>query len=353
MILRAFRYSFAQAKTRALKSRLLTPDEWHFLLKSRGLEEMLRYLSTTHYAEALSGVPGGKPGGEVVSSALYDDLFRDYAKVLKAAPRGSADIARSLLLRYDAENLKTILRGISEGIPPAEIRSLLFGLGALSTLPVDALFQVQEASAAIGLLRSTIFYLPLTHALPQFLAQGRTFPLEVAIDIAVFENMVKSLKSLKGLDQRGARDLIGDLIDFENLCWVARFRNFYGLSPEEAINYTLRGGRHIRIRNLGKLARSLDLRSFLAALPKPYSSVLGEANDWTDIRPLFEAWFANRLHRVFQKDPFQVRLQLSYLLLKESEVKALERLLSALALKEPPESLLKLVGLPLAEGAHV
>ena len=353
MIARVLKYSFAQAKTRALKGRLLCAEDWHFLLRCKNPEDVLKYLSGTDYAAALSHLPKGKPGARVISLALYDELFRDYAKLLKAVPKKSSSLLKALLSRYEAENLKTILRGIWEGKSPSEIRFYLYHLGSLSRLPVAGLLRVQKIPPAIELLKSTIFYSPLVHALPQFKAQGKLFPLEVAIDITVLGHIVEVLKSLGGHDRKGTEVLIGELIDSENLCWLARFRHSYGLSPEEIINYVLPGGKRLGIRDLGTLARSRDLASFLDALPQPYREALMQAKDWPEIQPLFQRWFLVQLYEVFRKDPFQIRLQLSYLLLREIEIKALDGLVSALNLGEPIEEFLEFISLPVIGGVRV
>ena len=353
MITRVFKYSFAQAKTRALKSKLLSTEDWHFLVGCKKLKEVLKYLRGTDYAEALSHIPEGRSEADVISLALYDELFRDYAKLLKAVPKRSSALLKALLSAFEAENLKTVLRGIWEGKSPSGIRFYLYHLGRLSTLPIGELVQEPDIPAAIELLKPTLFYSALTHALPQFKAQGRLFPLEVAIDICVFENLAETLETLDGHDRKGAADLIGELIDFENLSWMARFRHFYDLSPEEIINYMLPGGKHLGIAQVGSLARRLELNSFIAGLPNPYSDVLKQAKDWPEIQPLFERWFLIQLYNVFRKDPFQIRLQLSYLLLRQIEVKAIEGLVSAMDLGMPLASFLDFATLTVAGDGRV
>jgi V/A-type H+-transporting ATPase subunit C len=353
LIARVFKYSFAHAKTRALKSRLLSTEDWHFLVGCKNLKEVLKYLRGTDYAAALSHIPKGRPEAEVISLAIYDELFRDYVKLLKAVPKKSSALLKALLSVFEAENLKTVLRGIWEGRSPSDIRFFLYHLGRLSNLPIAELVQAPEIPAAIELLKPTLFYSSLTHALPQFKAQGKLFPLEVAIDIRVFEHVVETLETLSDRDRKGAAVLIGELIDFENLRWLARFRHFYDLSPEEIINYMLPGGKRLGIAEVGSLARSLDLTSFIAGLPSPYEEVLKQAKDWPEIQPLFERWFLIQLHKVFRQDPFQIRLQLSYLLLRQIEVKALEGLVSAVDLGMPLVNFLELISLSVAGGARV
>jgi V/A-type H+-transporting ATPase subunit C len=350
---RVFKYSFAHAKTRALKGKLLTPEDWHFLLRCRNVQEALQYLSGTKYAAALSHLPQKKSWADVVSLALYDELFRDYAGLLRSVPTKSSLLLQALLSRYEAENVKTILRGIRAGRSSSGIRFFLYHLGRLSRVPVGELLQAEEIESVVDVLKSTNFYVPLIHALPQFKAQVRLFPLEIAIDIAVVERIVAALTSLGGRDRKGAKSLIGEIIDFENLCWLARFRYAYGLSAEEIINYMLPGGIRLAIRDLGVLARSADFSSFLQALPKPYKEALRQVRDWQDIRPFFEQWFLMQLHGVFRRDPFQVSVQAAYLFLKEMEIKTLEGIISVLDRGEPLEKSLGVVSLPILGGIGV
>lgn len=353
MIVRILKYSYAQAKTRALKGKLLSAEDWHFILRCREVESVLTYLRGTDYAEVLAHLPKEKTDAEVMALLLYDQLFRDYAKLLKAVPEKNASIIEALFSRYEAENLKTILRGIRAGKTAADMRFFLYHSGRLSRLPVGQLLLAKDIQSAIELLKSTMFYTSLIHAMPQFKVQGSLFPLEVAVDMAVFENIAETIKSLKGLDRRGAEGVIGELIDFENLSWLARFRHFYGLSAEETINYMLSGGRRLGIRKLAGLARSTDLASLREILPPPYRDIVRDAKNWPEIEPLFERWILFQLHKVFRKNPFQICLQLSYLLLKEFEIKVLEGFLSALDLGEMPEQLLEFIPLASIGGVRV
>jgi len=331
----------------------LTAEDWHFLVRCKGLEEILKYLAGTDYAEVLSHLPEGKPEPEGITLALYDQLFRAYAKVLRSVPRRGAVFLRALLLRYEAENIKTVLRGVWSAMPASEIRFFMYRLGGLSRLPFTELLQAEKIRTCIELLKPTIFYTPLVHAIPQFEAQNRLFPLEVAIDMAVFEHIVITLRSLTRGDRRHAEVLIGALVDSENLCWLVRFRHVYGLSPEESINYILTGGTRLGIRDLATLARSPDLSTFLQALPQPYSDVLRQAKDWPEIHPLLDRWFVAQLWKVFHRDPFQIALQVSYLLLKEMEIRALEGLVCASDLGLPTGGSIESLSLPIAGGVRV
>jgi V/A-type H+/Na+-transporting ATPase subunit C len=353
MIARVLGYSFAQARTRALKGKLLSAEDWHFLLQMRNLEDLLKYLSGTDYAPILERFAGAAPPVGELSLALYEELFRHTARLMQAVPKNSSRLLASLLLRYEAENLKTILRGLWRGSSTAEILALLYPLGALARLPLEDLLQAGQIASALDALKSTVFHDPLMQALAQFQAQGRLFPLEIAIDHTAFEHLRTDLKTLQRLDRRSARDLIGVLVDGTNLAWLVRFRHLYGISPEETINYLLVGGRHLTLKDLGRLARAPDLPAFRAALPTPYKVALSRVDHWGEVQILVERRLVGELLDVFIRDPFQIGLPLAYLLLKELEVKSLDCLFSSMVFGASPAKLLERISLPIRGGVRV
>ncbi|MEJ2661618.1 MAG: V-type ATPase subunit [Desulfobacteraceae bacterium] len=338
MISRVFKYSFVQAWARTMKGSLLTAEDWHFLQNMLTQADFLRYLSGTVYGDLLEPLAGAEMSEAAFSLALYDHFFTQTARLLRTLPKDGKRLLASLLLRYDAENLKAILRGIRRGVSPAQITPLLYPLGALSQLPVESLLQADRISTALDMLSATVFHGPLMQALPQSNVQQRLFPLEIAIDHTAFEHLRADVKALSGFDRRKARDLIGALVDATNLSWLVRFRHVYAISAEECINYLLAGGAHLTIRDLGRLARAPDLRTFRESVPASLKATFVEVVNWEQIQWVVGHWFVDKLHSVFTSDPFQIGLPLSYHLLKEIEVKFLECHFYSLALGEPSDA---------------
>jgi vacuolar-type H+-ATPase subunit C/Vma6 len=75
MIARVFRYSFAQARTKALKGKLLSAEDWHYLLQMRTLEDLFKYLSGTDYAPVLARVLPGQRLRLASLPWLYTKIF--------------------------------------------------------------------------------------------------------------------------------------------------------------------------------------------------------------------------------------------------------------------------------------
>ena len=53
MILKLWRYAYGGAKVMALRSYLLSPEDYHYLLRARNLEDLVGYLRTTAYGPTL------------------------------------------------------------------------------------------------------------------------------------------------------------------------------------------------------------------------------------------------------------------------------------------------------------
>ncbi len=353
MIARVFQYSFAQARTKAMKGNLLDSEDWYYLSKMGKLDDVARYLTGTTYAGILGGRSSAGLGSRELLRGFYEELFKAYERLMKVVPSSGRKLLETLLCRYEAENLKTILRGIWSASPPAKTRSLLYPLERVSRLPVDELLQRKEIAEAADLLKRTIFHAPLLRAMPHAITQSSLFPLEISLDTAAFEHLRSAVSSFKALSLDDAPALVGDLIDGVNLSWIVRLRHYYGLSPEETINHTLSGGCHLTLHDLGALARATDLQGFVAVLPDVYRETLGEASQWAAISILFQRWFVGRLHRTFRRHPFQIGLQVAYLLLREMEVKALESILCAVELAESPDKVAALVSFPVRRAAGV
>ena len=94
-------YSYANAKARAIRSRRLSSEDWHFLKSSRSFERVLQYLSTTSYAPfivsretalstgSLSSGNAGPPSAvlpekKIIERGLYRSLTEDYHKIVRS-----------------------------------------------------------------------------------------------------------------------------------------------------------------------------------------------------------------------------------------------------------------------------
>ncbi len=357
MLLLAARYSFANAKVRALRARRLTPEDFHFLIQARDLSGFFAYLATTSYQDILSGKNiGGGTSIKSIERSLYAPLFKEYRKIAKALKNpGSRQVILALYSRFEAENLKIILRSIVLGKNRSLVSHLLYPLGSLTRLPWDDLWNCKDPAGLAKVLRGSVFGLAIRHALPQFEAQGRTFPIEVALDLAAFRWLAEATSRLSGKrDKNEARNVLGRYVDILNCLWITRLRLHFNMSPEEIVNYSLPGGMDITLKRLHLLAKSKTTSEFVENIPETMAKKLTMVREWSDFRPAFTSLLLRLLRKVLASFPFHIGVEAGYLLEKELEVQALIATMESKKQKIAPKDIARHVPMELlGEVAHV
>jgi len=316
-----------------MHSKRLRPSDWHILNEVKDREGFLQYLSTTSYGPWVGQIVAHREQNEeLFETRIYSALFDDYRKILKSLTNApSRELVLGLFSRFEAENLKVTLRAIFSGLKRIHVSHLLYPLGRMSRLPWEGLWRQKDIKDAVRLLANTRFGPMLNHALPQFEAQGRLFPLEMAIDISCFRRISDAIEALSDrLDRTRVKEVVGSYIDVLNICHIARLRFIYGLSPEEALNYSYPGGKELNLKTLHALARAEDLPSLAKILEEPFKGLIqGSQSNLFQMRRNLEGWLIRRIRRAFLGSPFHLGVQVAHLLEKEMEIKSIISLYQA------------------------
>ena len=355
MLLAAARYGYINAKVRGLRSRKLSEEEYHFLLTAQNLMAFLCYLKTTPYGSVLSAPEKIIQQLPSLELQLARPLMEDYGKIAHAL-RGhkEQEVIRALYSRFEASNLKLLLRARFAGLEREQVAHLLYPLGNLSKLSWDALWTARTFAEVGNQLRPSRFGETFQHALPQFEAQGKLFPLEIALDFSCFHSLLQAVSFLGGrYDQTATQKILSPYLDMLNILWIIRLKTEYGASPEETINYTLPAGDRLPLSRLNKLARAEDIVTFISVLPQPLQREVAGGRNWDTIHVRLETWFLKILAGSFTGSPFHIGISISYLLEKEIELASLITILQAKAQGMTLEETIKRIPEQFTEGAHV
>jgi V/A-type H+-transporting ATPase subunit C len=339
----------------ALKSRLLTSEDYYFLLRTRTLDEFLGYLTTTAYGPILSDWDWHVPDAEKdFSRRLYGDLAQAYLKVERGLKARERRIIGVLAQRLVAENLKIVLRALHQGLPPGQAAPLLALLDGLTPLNFQELLNQGSIQALTDFLAPTPWGAPLSRGLPRYLKEDNLFPLEMSLDLWVFQQIWQEVHRLSGGDRRLAEDMFNILADATNLVWFARFKEFYGFSGEEIYQYLLESGRFQKPRARRRLAFAPDLAAMVAELPpRPYGELLQDAGEVAEVENRLQDFWLKTLSRVLSLPPFQIGLPIAYVFLKELEIADLIAIMTGLRLNLGAERIRPYLRGKAAGGRHL
>ena len=244
-------YAYVTARVRAKKNQLLTADQYPKLL-ARDASEIARTLQEGQYKAEIDELAARHRGADLVERATRLHLGRVYGQVLGFATGELALMIAAYLGRYDAQNVKTVLRGVFAKARPEEILEETIPAGALAPrLPELARLERLEDVAVA--LRGT----PLGPVLAEQL-EGRTvqnlIEVENAIDQTYYRLLVSSIPN-SGRANKAFLGWIRNEIDVVNLKTLFRLR-FARVTEWEA--YFLPGGVDVSREAAQRIVRGGD-----------------------------------------------------------------------------------------------
>jgi len=324
----AFKYSYINAKVRTIYSKRLRKRDWAILRDAADKNSFVQFLSTTYYVAYLAEIlkdPG--KGLYFLERQIYRALFTDYEKIIRALKPPEGQVFYGLFSRFETENLKTLLRAKKEGIPRRDLLHLLYPVETLSKIDWQKLWKAKSLTEAFDILSDTPFGTPVAHALPQFEAHGRLFPIEMAIEIASYRLIWEAVSALPSKkDRKMARMLIGQLVDALNIYHIARLRFIYALSTEEALNFTYPGGYLLNLKRLHNISRATDIKSLVSSMPQPLRAILEGTDSLSQMRTFLQDWLLKRIKGVFLSLPFHLGVEIAWVIYREMEIEAILRI---------------------------
>jgi vacuolar-type H+-ATPase subunit C/Vma6 len=180
----------------------------------------------------------------------------------------------------------------------------------------------------------------LRAAYPVYQREGTLFPLEVALDIRYYRDIVAASNKLGRAEREDARQVLGAHLDILNILWAFRYRVYYGLSAEEIINYTLWRTIHTDADVIQAIALGATPQEIVERVWGPDKVDLSSLDGLTDEHQqipalemaLLRYWRALALKQM-QGFPFRLGASLAFLVLAELEVQDLVTVLEGKSLR--------------------
>ena len=334
------RYAFINAKLKTRLSLVLGEDFFNRLIKSQNLVEAMLLLKDTSFAqvEAVYTQTGDLKMSELElmrsEIALYREINRYVDKDLQ-------DFVNALLMQYEIENFKNIIRlWFDRHIRKRDISS---ASGYILREPVliaydkDAVIAAEDDSTLFELLKKTPFVETLRINLDEIRSSQALFSLEMDLDLLFYKQLLEQCLKLTVKDQAIVMRLVGVEIDLENMTRLIRFKLFYHLTPQQMQKYVIAGGHRL---NPGKLvalyASSGEAELLPALLGSGYGNVSVLASQTqTDVykrmelmESILEEILKGEVKKLLLGDPFSIGIMMSYFIVKKHDIHRLVSILN-------------------------
>ncbi|MBN1432602.1 MAG: V-type ATP synthase subunit C [Methanomicrobiaceae archaeon] len=335
-------YIYACTRMKVRKATLIPREEYMRMLNME-LPGITRIIEETHYKAEIDELASSFSGIDLVEIALSWNLAKEYQKIIELVPGHLKGFTRSYLLRWDIQNVLTILRGKSQDIPQGRIREITIPAGSLDKNALDRLIAEDSADRIVEALKAHVLYPVFEREMAGAVESGSFAHMENELFKAYYTEIVRAAKGgVKG----GHAFLQYIRLDIDTRNLMTLFRVKGSLESDELREMMIAGGT-FSVEELVRLAGSessdeiietirnrLNLDSFTEVL-----ETFREEKSVHKIEIALTKAKLDQLDKLAKRYQFSVCPILLYLELKQYEVSNLRALARGKESKLEPESI--------------
>jgi len=209
-------YEYVTARIRSRRSTLFDADDYRKLVRM-GTGGIARFMEESEYEAEMNRLGARHSGGDLIEYALNENLAGHFDDILGWADGRLYRYIAQYLRKFDAWNIKTVLRGLYSGTDRAAVEDDLIDAGELDGALLSRLPEADSVEAVVELLDPTIFGDPLAAAVESYEETGLLVPLENAVDRTFYEHLLDGLPDEPDRATRLYVEFLEAENDFRNL----------------------------------------------------------------------------------------------------------------------------------------
>ncbi|RLG50381.1 MAG: hypothetical protein DRN96_07835 [Thermoproteota archaeon] len=314
-------YAYANARSRALRSFMLTPANYDTLLRARSLPMMIQtLLSMPAYSQYARELMQAKTPADL-EAVLIKDYYDKVSRVSSWVPeRNARQLLRTLSMRFDFDNLKLLLRAAVTKAEASEVTRLLV---PSLRYPPDVAAKLAERASVDDVIASV-----WDSSLRSLLMEAKRaaeelkspLPLELTVDRYMAELLWRQSQQLPEVSKQAVRHLLG--VELDSKAILACLRAKALRAKAEDMELIVPKMRYRLGEDLEKAMRAATLNEAMRTLAEgSYSSVLRGSQSLSDVERRLTLYMIEVNKQVFIQYPFQLTVVIAFLNLKYYEVR--------------------------------
>lgn len=335
-------YSGLATKIKAMRGRLLSREELLRLTEYESVEEMISFLReygsyTAVFADREEVAHRGQ-----VEAIIGNSLYKDYGRIYRFAGRGQRQALEQVFMRYEVNELKYCLERVMQRGMGKEDRKPEPFFAAHAAFETAALYgagSVQELLQALGGTR----YAGLLERIWSE-SGGDYGRCAIQLDIGYYR---MAWKRLENISDRRTREIctriLGTEIDWQNIMWMYRFKQFYGSSPADIASELIPVTWRLRKAELAGMLAAEQPQDFMRIVEGTAYFTERDApvklGDEISYRAVMEATY----RKICGRYPMSIAPVMKYLYDKEREIDMLTTILEGVRYRIPAKEIQELV----------
>jgi vacuolar-type H+-ATPase subunit C/Vma6 len=318
-------YSNVLVKVGVERSHLLSKEKLERLTICKNLKEFVSELRDTSYGEKLAKVALPYTS-KSIEKIFRENLIGVNIKMLRSSPETVSPFIRAYLLRFEHENIKTILRAASVGLPHDEIKQKIYMPAEVYLRRQDIILKAAMAiqvKSVVDVLKTSPYGPLLVAGLQKYEETGSTKFFDILLDRFFYEKFGEKFKDLPRKEQKHVFFYVSREIDRFNILTILRAK-ILGYDPNWIRMAILRSSYNVPKKTIETLLISNDFDSALNVIEQSYyKRLIIRAETPEETVFAAEKAFRKDLFEHAKKtiigDPFNIGTPIAFLVQKEIE----------------------------------
>lgn len=317
---------YVNARVRARRAALFDDEDYRKLVRM-GPSGIARFMEESEYEVEINELGARYSGVDLIEFALNRNLAKHFHDLLAWSGGRLHELIARYLRKYDAWNLKTVIRAVYTDATFEEIEADLILAGELELSLFERMVRADTVAEAIDHLSGTIYHEPLQEALEEYEEEAVLVPLENAIDREFYTRLLADIDT-DNPPRTGPMAMYVEFlqaeVDFLNIRNALRIARSGADIPPDA--FAIDGGQLFTRDDLVRLVGDLDAL-VTEIRESSYGDELGgalddleTANGLIDFERALDGILLTYTGRLANVYPVSITSILSYILAKEREV---------------------------------
>jgi V/A-type H+-transporting ATPase subunit C len=315
-------YAYTVARVKAKKSALLKEDAYSKMLMM-SLPEISRFISESGYQKEITELTGKYNGVDLIEHATYANMANLFKGILDSAEGELKDMIAADLERWDAWNLKVILRGKSFGLDMDQMKEDLVPAGRLGLAQLETLMGYGSEEEIIQAYGKFVDLAIPQNVLATYGEEKNLAVIEDYLDKAYYERLLLNVDP-SSRPKRLFQDFIRNEIDITNLETILKLKK-EGITGDVILGYYIPGGAQIDKKLATQLANADSVSAMANDLAQLdfYEDIKDALDDSKSLKDIVAA--LTKYHRKQAKTfthlyPLSVIPVIDFMIHKETEV---------------------------------
>ncbi len=316
-------YAYANARVKASKTKLLSPQAMREMLVVKTLNEVVELLEEGPYKEAFVEASVKHSGRELVVHALSLDFARNLEKLRKIVPEKDRNALETALQKWEVQAIQLVIasKALKEQVDPEELVFLEEGRKKALKNFLDA----PTLDAAIGELAKAGYATAVSKAKPEY-DKSKDYRVFInALDQQYYFDLSKAISQVK---DRHAEKLLKAEIDLHNQMIALRMKHSHskkaGATAHNVEAYFIAGGDYAFAK---QLAQAPDYDSALKMVEQKHGIAQAvqasrENDALTPVEIALERKFVEKTSRIALESVLCFGAIMGFLYLKQREMLA-------------------------------